>query len=103
MYNYTVYNALAFLFTDNFDSYTDFGQNQMRIQGSFNSSAMAWQDDFGLNLNFTQLIPGKEIPSDDSFALLLKNKGDKENFKMTCRQGNGNPSAIVCVILDEYH
>lgn len=96
-------NRFASLLAYNFDSYTDFGQNQMRIQGSFNSSAMAWQDDFGLNLNFTQLIPGKEIPSDDSFALYLKNNGEKENFKMTCRRGNRNPSAIVCVISDEYH
>lgn len=69
----------------------------MRIQGTFNSSAMAWQDDFGLNLNFTQLLPGKEVPNDDSFALFLKNSGD-----MTCRRGALNPSAVICVISDEY-
>lgn len=102
MLYYTKYNALSILFTDNFDSYTDFGHDQMRIQGTFNSSAMAWQDDYGHNLNFTQLIPGKEIPTEDSFALFLKNSGDKENFAMTCRRGNLNPSAVICVISDEY-
>lgn len=94
-------NRFASLLAYNFDSFTDFGHNQMRIQGTFNSSVMAWQDDFGQNLTFTQLVPGKEVPTYNSFALFLKNSGDPDNFLMTCRLGNLNPSAIICAISDE--
>jgi hypothetical protein len=69
----------------------------MRIQGIFNMTEMAWRDDSGQNLTFTQFITGKGIPDEDE-ALLIKNTKYPENFLMTHRRANIHPSIIVCSV-----
>ena len=73
-------------------------QRQMRTQGTFDDITITWQDDSGQNLSFTQFNAGKEIPDNSNAAIFIKPRNDPENYPMTSRLGNANPSMIVCVI-----
>lgn len=81
----------------NFNHLVEGTSRQMIIQGTFNFTEMAWKDESGKNLTFTQFVNGKGTPAHDD-ALLIKQTNSPKNFMMTHRRGNLNPSIIVCSV-----